>query len=106
MSWIILLLAGCFEIVWSALLKIISVQQRPSLIALTVFSIIASMALLTVAMKEIPLGTAYAIWTGIGALGAFLVGLIWFHEPVTVGRLCSVVLLVLGLVGLKLTSTH
>jgi len=106
MSWIVLLLAGFFEILWSGLLKVVSADQRPSLIALTVFSIIASMALLSVAMKEIPLGTAYAVWTGIGALGAFVVGLIWFQEPLTFGRLCSVALLVMGIVGLKLTSSH
>lgn len=62
------------------------------------------MLLLAVAMREIPLGTAYAIWTGIGAIGSFIIGLIYFSEPVSLARLTSALFIVIGLVGLKLTS--
>ncbi|MBC7996688.1 MAG: multidrug efflux SMR transporter [Leptolyngbya sp.] len=104
MSWLILFLAGLFEIVWAVGLKVSSQSPSPWLYSVTVVAIIASMMLLALAMKEIPLGTAYAIWTGIGAIGSFIIGLIYFSEPISFARLASALFIVIGLVGLKLTS--
>ncbi|MBK7747343.1 MAG: multidrug efflux SMR transporter [Candidatus Obscuribacter sp.] len=104
MSWSILLLAGLFEIVWAALLKVAATKQSWTVGSVTILTMVASIWLLSQAMKQIPLGTAYAVWTGIGAVGAFVVGVVCFAETVTAGRLISFVLLVAGLIGLKCTT--
>lgn len=104
MSWSILLLAGLFEIAWAALLKVAATKQSWSVGTATIVTMVASIWLLSQAMKQIPLGTAYAVWTGIGAVGAFVVGVVCFAETVTAGRLISLVLLVAGLIGLKCTT--
>ncbi|WP_339905380.1 quaternary ammonium compound efflux SMR transporter SugE [Pseudomonas guineae] len=103
MSWIILLLAGLFEIGWAVGLKYSDGFTRPLPTLLTVSAMIISVALLGLAMKELPLGTAYAIWTGVGAVGTVIAGVILFGEAVTPIRLASVVLIVCGLLGLKLS---
>ena len=103
MSWVILVVAGLFEVAWSVGLKAASADPRPLIVIGTGLAIVASMVLLAVAMKNIPLGTAYAIWTCIGALGAFVVGIVCFNEPPTFGRICSVLLILAGLIGLKLS---
>ena len=105
MSWLILLVAGVFEILWVSGLKLNSQLFRPSIFTFTVISMVLSLGLLSMSMKKIPLGTAYAIWTGIGTMGAFMIGVICFREPLTCTRLCSVLLLVIGLVGLKMSSS-
>jgi quaternary ammonium compound-resistance protein SugE len=105
MSWLILMFAGVFEILWVAGLKCNAQMFRPSIFTATVVSLLLSLVFLSLSMKRIPLGTAYAIWTGIGTLGAFAFGILCFREPVSAGRLVSVLLLVVGLIGLKLTST-
>ncbi|PTS84443.1 quaternary ammonium compound-resistance protein SugE [Pseudomonas sp. HMWF032] len=103
MSWIILLLAGLFEVGWAVGLKYTDGFTRPLPTLLTVTAIIISLALLGLAMKELPLGTAYAIWTGVGAVGTVIAGIILFGEAVTLMRLASVALIVCGLLGLKLS---
>ncbi|MBU0902649.1 MULTISPECIES: quaternary ammonium compound efflux SMR transporter SugE [Pseudomonas] len=103
MSWIILLLAGVCEIGWAVGLKYTDGFTRPLPTLLTVTAMVFSVALLGLAMKELPLGTAYAIWTGIGAVGTVIAGIILFGEAVTPLRLVSVALIVCGLLGLKLS---
>jgi quaternary ammonium compound-resistance protein SugE len=103
MSWFILLLAGLFEVGWAVGLKYTDGFTRPIPTLLTVAAIIVSLALLGLAMKELPLGTAYAIWTGVGAVGTVIAGIMLFGETVTLLRIASVALIVCGLIGLKLS---
>ncbi|MCR4511044.1 quaternary ammonium compound efflux SMR transporter SugE [Pseudomonas sp. GLN_6] len=103
MSWIILLLAGLFEVGWAVGLKYTDGFTRPLPTLLTVTAMLISLGLLGLAMKELPLGTAYAIWTGVGAVGTVIAGIILFGEAVTLMRLASVTLIVCGLLGLKLS---
>ena len=102
MTWIILVLAGLFEVVWAVGLKYTHGFTRlvPSLV--TVAGMAISFWLL--AWKTLPLGTAYAIWVGIGTIGAFIAGIVLFGESTSWMRIVSVGLIVLGLVGLKLSS--
>ena len=103
MSWIILFLAGLFEVGWAIGLKYTEGFTRPLPTALTVCAMLVSLALLGLAMKELPLGTAYAIWTGVGAVGTVIAGIILFGESMALLRLISVALIVCGLIGLKLS---
>lgn len=104
MTWIILVLAGLFEIVWAVGLKYTNGFTRlwPSVV--TAGGMIISFWLLALAMKTLPLGTAYAVWVGIGTIGAFVAGIVLFGESASWLRIASVALIVLGLVGLKLSS--
>lgn len=104
MPWIYLLAAGVLEIIWAYTMKQSHGFSRlmPSLI--TISAMAASFWLLAVAMRTIPLGTAYTIWTGIGAVGALLVGITFLAEPVNAGRIIAAVLIVSGLVLMKLSS--
>ncbi|NNT94862.1 quaternary ammonium compound efflux SMR transporter SugE [Stutzerimonas nitrititolerans] len=103
MSWIILFFAGLFEIGWAVGLKYTEGFTRPLPTSLTVAAMAISVGLLGLAMKSLPLGTAYAIWTGIGAVGTVIAGIILFGESVSLFRLGSVLLICTGLVGLKLS---
>ncbi|RMI00329.1 quaternary ammonium compound efflux SMR transporter SugE [Stutzerimonas nitrititolerans] len=103
MSWIILFFAGLFEIGWAVGLKYTEGFTRPLPTCLTVAAMAISVGLLGLAMKSLPLGTAYAIWTGIGAVGTVIAGIILFGESVSLFRLGSVLLICTGLVGLKLS---
>ncbi|PAU63590.1 MULTISPECIES: quaternary ammonium compound efflux SMR transporter SugE [Pseudomonas] len=103
MSWFILFFAGLFEVGWAVGLKYTDGFSRPLPTLLTVGAILASLGLLGLAMKELPLGTAYAIWTGIGAVGTVIAGVILFGESLAPLRLASVALIACGLVGLKLS---
>ena len=105
MSWLILLLAGLFEIAWAVGLKYTEGFTRPVPTVLTVGAMLVSLGLLGLAMKQLPLGTAYAIWTGIGAIGTVIAGIILFGESLTLLRIGSVTLIVCGLVGLKLAHS-
>jgi quaternary ammonium compound-resistance protein SugE len=105
MDWIILVLAGLFEVIWAVGLKYVQGFNRPIPLLITVTGMIASMWLLTIAMKTLPLGTAYAVWVGIGTIGAFLAGIALFGESLTWLRVTSIMLVVLGLAGLKLSTT-
>ncbi len=104
MTWIILVLAGLFEIVWAVGLKYTHGFTRlwPSVV--TAGGMIISFWLLALAMKTLPLGTAYAVWVGIGTVGAFVAGIVLFGESASWLRIASVAFIVLGLVGLKLSS--
>jgi len=103
MSWLILLVAGLLEIGWATGLKYTDGFSRPLPTALTVSAMVLSMGLLGVAMRDLPAGTAYAIWTGIGAVGTVIAGIILFNESMATLRLISVALIVVGIIGLKLS---
>ncbi|MFK4130968.1 quaternary ammonium compound efflux SMR transporter SugE [Pseudomonas luteola] len=103
MSWIILFLAGLFEIGWAIGLKYTEGFTRPLPTVLTAAAMLTSISLLGMAVKQLPLGTAYAIWTGIGAVGTVIAGIILFGESVSPTRLLSVLLILCGLIGLKLS---
>lgn len=103
MSWIILLFAGLFEIGWAVGLKYTDGFTRPLPTGLTIAAMAISLGLLGLAMKELPLGTAYAIWTGVGAVGTVIAGIILFGESTSLLRLGSVLLICIGLAGLKLS---
>ncbi|HUH89150.1 MAG TPA: quaternary ammonium compound efflux SMR transporter SugE [Lysobacter sp.] len=104
MSWIILLLAGLFEIGWAIGLKYTEGFTRlwPTVGTLTAMAI--SVGMLGIAMKTLPVGTAYAIWVGVGAVGTVILGVVLFDEPVNALRVGSIVLIIAGLVGLKLAT--
>ena len=104
MSWIILFIAGLFECAWAIGLKYTEGFSKPLPTVLTVASMIASVWLLSVAMKTIPVGTAYAVWTGIGAVGVSIMGMVLFDESRDVLRILCLLLIVAGIVGLKLVS--
>ena len=104
MPWLLLVLAGLLEVGWAIGLKYTEGFTRlwPSIF--TVGCMIASVVLLGVAMKSLPVGTSYAVWVGIGAVGTAILGIVLFAEPATAGRLASLALIVAGIVGLKLAS--
>lgn len=104
MAWIVIIVAGIFEVVWAAAMKQSDGFTRlvPSIV--TLGAMLVSFALLAFSMRSLPLGTAYMAWTGIGAIGAFVVGIIWFGEPLTVVRAFAAMLIVSGLVLLKSAS--
>ncbi len=104
MHWIILLIAGIFEISWAVGLKYSHgfTQLIPSVI--TIVCMLASFYFLALALKSLPLGTAYAIWTGIGTLGTVILGIILFKEPATAMRLVCIALILCGITGLKLLT--
>lgn len=104
MAWIYLLLAGVFEVVWASTMKQSEGFTKLGPSVITIVTMIISFGLLAVAMKSLPLGTAYAIWTGIGAVGAFLIGIFVMGEAATFFRIASVTLIVAGLIGLKLST--
>jgi quaternary ammonium compound-resistance protein SugE len=105
MPWVILVVAGLFEVGWAIGLKYTDGFTRlwPSLF--TAAAMVISVVLLGVAMKSLPVGTSYAVWVGVGAVGTAILGIALLGEPATVGRLASLGLIVAGIVGLKLAST-
>ncbi len=105
MDWLILFCAGLLETVWAVGLKYTEGFSKlwPSVFTLAAMG--ASVWLLSLAMKSLPLGTAYAVWTGIGAVGTVIVGVLFFYEPLTLPRILSVALILAGLIGLKLFSS-
>jgi quaternary ammonium compound-resistance protein SugE len=104
MSWFILIIAGVFEVGWAVGLKYTEGFTRPWPTLWTVAAMIISLGSLGVALKSLPVGTAYAIWVGVGAAGTALAGMLLFGEAMSVARLLSLVLLLAGIVGLKLTT--
>ncbi|EKT60276.1 quaternary ammonium compound efflux SMR transporter SugE [Providencia burhodogranariea] len=104
MAWIILIFAGLLEIVWAIGLKYTHGFTRLTPSIITIVAIIASMGLLAYAMRDLPAGTAYAIWTGIGAVGTAIVGIIFLGESANIFRILSLCLIVAGLIGLKVSS--
>ncbi|MBL8577023.1 MAG: multidrug efflux SMR transporter [Mesorhizobium sp.] len=105
MAWIYLVLAGILEIVWAFFMKKSAGFTLLVPSSITIVTMIASFALLSVAMRTLPLGTAYTIWTGIGAVGAFTIGVIVLGESMTPMRLTAAALIVCGIVMMKLSST-
>ncbi|WP_055320586.1 quaternary ammonium compound efflux SMR transporter SugE [Pseudomonas aeruginosa] len=103
MSWIILFFAGLFEVGWAVGLKYTEGFSKPLPTVLTALAMLVSLGLLGLAMKHLPLGTAYAVWTGVGAVGTVIAGIVLFGESMALLRLSSVALIVCGLVGLKLS---
>lgn len=104
MAWVYLILAGLFEIGWAVGLKASEGFSRFWPSVLTVLAMAVSLTLLGLALRTLPLGTAYAVWTGIGAVGTVIVGVAWFGDPATAARLACVGLILAGIVGLKLTA--
>ena len=104
MAWALLALAGLFEIGWAIGLKYTDGFTRPWPTTWTVLAKIASVVLLALAVRTLPIGTAYAVWTGIGAAGTVILGIVLFAEPATLLRLAFVAMIVGGIVGLKLVT--
>jgi len=105
MSWIILFIAGLLEVVWAIGLKYTQGFTRLTPSVITVSAMIVSIVLLSWAMRSLPVGTAYAVWTGIGAVGAAITGILLLGESASLARIASLALIVAGIIGLKL-STH
>lgn len=103
MAWIVLVIAGFFEVGWAIGLKYTEGFSRFWPSVGTIAAMVVSILLLAFAMRSLPAGTAYAVWTGIGAIGTVTLGIILFGEPATVARLACVGLILAGIVGLKLT---
>ena len=104
MSWVYLFVAGLFEIGWAIGLKYTNGFTRLAPTVLTAISMAISLGLLGIALKTLPVGTAYAIWTGVGAVGTAILGVYLLGEPATVGRIVCIGLIVAGIVGLKVVS--
>ncbi len=104
MAWICLVLAGLLEIVWAIGLKYTDGFTRVLPSAITVAAMIASVYFLALAVRSIPIGTGYAVWTGIGAVGVAILGMVLFDEPRTLLRVASILLIVAGIAGLKLVT--
>jgi quaternary ammonium compound-resistance protein SugE len=106
MAWILLLIAGMLEVVWAYSMKLSEGFTRLTPSVITIVMMIASFGLLSIAMRTLPLGTAYTIWTGIGAVGAFVVGIVALGEQLNAMRVCAAVLIVCGIVLMKMSSSH
>jgi quaternary ammonium compound-resistance protein SugE len=105
MAWVYLVVAGILEIVWAYTMKQSHGFTRITPTTITLITMIGSFGLLSISMRTLPLGTAYTIWTGIGAVGAFLVGIVFLGELVSPMRIFAAVLIVFGLVLMKLSTT-
>jgi quaternary ammonium compound-resistance protein SugE len=106
MAWLLLSLAGILEVVWAWALKESHGFSRPWPSLVAIVGIVASLGLLALAMRSLPLGTAYMIWTGIGAVGTFVVGVTVLGEELSLMRACAAVLIVAGLIAMKISSAH
>lgn len=104
MNWLILILAGLFEIGWAIGLKYTDGFTRLWPTVGTVLAMVISLGLLGIAMKSLPVGTAYAIWVGVGAVGTALLGIVLLGEPANAGRLVSLALILAGIIGLKMAT--
>ena len=104
-AWIYLFIAGLLEVAWAFSMKLSEGFTRPLASGLTIVLALASFWLLALAMKSLPLGTAYAIWTGIGAVGAFAVGIVFLNEPASLVRIAAAVLIISGLALMKIGGT-
>lgn len=103
MAWILLVIAGLFEVTWAVGLKYTHGFTRLWPTVGTALALILSLGLLGIAMKSLPVGTAYGLWVGVGAIGTVLLGILLFDEPANAGRLISLAFIIMGIVGLKLT---
>jgi len=106
MSWCYLFLAGIFEMCWAVGMKLSHGFSHIGWSAFTALSMALSVWLLALAMRVLPLGSSYAIWTGIGAVGTAVIGILFFKEPASLWRILSLFCIVLGIIGLKLTASN
>lgn len=104
MAWILLVVAGLLEIAWAIGLKASHGFTKPLTTLVTVIAMVASLVLLGLAVRTIPVGTGYAVWTGIGALGTVALGMLFFNEPISLWRIVFLVMILGGLIGLKVSS--
>lgn len=104
MAWVILVIAGLFETGWAIGLKYTEGFSRFWPTIWTILAMTVSLWLLGIAMKSLPVGTAYSIWVGVGAVGTVILGIVLFGEPGNAGRLISITFIIAGIIGLKLTS--
>ena len=104
MAWLLLLIAGLLEIGWAVGLKYTEGFSRLGPSVLTLFCMAASIGMLGLALKTLPMGTAYAVWTGIGAVGTAILGIVLFGDPASAARIACIGLIVVGIVGLKLAT--
>ena len=104
MNWIILILAGLFEVGWAIGLKYTEGFTRLWPTIGTILAMAISLGLLGIAMKSLPVGTAYAVWVGVGSVGTAILGIVLFSEPANAGRLISLALILAGIIGLKLAT--
>ncbi|UPV76358.1 quaternary ammonium compound efflux SMR transporter SugE (plasmid) [Halorussus limi] len=104
MSWYVLLVAGLFEVAWAIGLEYSDGLSKPVPTAATVLALVVSMVLLARAVEELPVGTAYAVWTGIGAVGTATLGIVLFDEPADLVRVAFICVIVVGIVGLHVSS--
>lgn len=105
MAWILLFVAGLLEVVWAFSMKLSQGFTRPLSSVVTIAAMIASFALLSMSMRTLPLGTAYTVWTGIGAAGAFLLGIVALGEPANLLRVIAGLLIITGIVLMKVSAT-
>ncbi|MEB3754495.1 multidrug efflux SMR transporter [Acinetobacter sp. MD2(2019)] len=105
MAWFALLIAGIFEIVWAYSMKLSDGFTKFTPVVFTIVFMVLSICLLAYAMKTLPLGTAYTVWTGVGAVGSFLVGVLFLGEPASAIRMLAAVLIISGLVLMKISSS-
>jgi quaternary ammonium compound-resistance protein SugE len=104
MAWMLLLVAGLLEVVWAYTMKLSHGFTRPGASVVTIVAMIASFALLSISMRTLPLGTAYTVWTGIGAVGSFLVGIAALGEPTNLVRSLAAALIVAGIIFMKISA--
>lgn len=104
MAWLILFISGLLEVVWASAMKYSDGFTKPVPTIITLVVAAFGFWLLGFAMRTLPLGTAYTVWVGIGAVGAFAVGVIWLNEPLSLGRSVSAALILIGVIGLSLTE--
>ncbi|SDO00099.1 quaternary ammonium compound-resistance protein SugE [Paenibacillus sp. yr247] len=106
MGWLYLVIAGVFEVVWAISLKSSNGFTRLIPSSITIAGMVVSFYFLAVATKTLPIGTAYAAWTGIGAVGAIVIGTLFLDEPISLTRILFMILILVGVLGLKFTSGH
>ncbi|HCF48874.1 MAG TPA: quaternary ammonium compound-resistance protein SugE [Syntrophomonas sp.] len=106
MKWVFLVIAGLLEVAWAIGLKYTHGFTKLGPSILTVMGMIASFYFLSLALRSLPLGTAYAIWTGIGAVGTVILGIVLFREPADLIRLICIGFILIGIIGLKISSAH
>lgn len=106
MAWVYLMIAGMFEVQWAVTMKYTEGFSKLWPSVFCIMGMVASVYFLALAQKTLPLGTSYAIWTGIGAVGATICGIILFNEPRDIARILCILLIVAGILGLKMTSGH
>ena len=104
MAWVLLVIAGLLEIVWAFTMKLSHGFTRPAATIITLLAMLASFGLLSASMRTLPLGTAYTVWTGIGAVGAFVVGVVALGESLNTARVLAAALIVSGLILMKVSS--